>query len=277
MKRISLYWVGLAAAGLLAGCHPDPPATGEVPVPVRSSAPKVVKAVVDTARLREIKDSLAILAGAPDTFRASGGRVFRMRKISKAEYDAAGSPSPEHTLPADSTAAVAAEKDFLTTAAGRVWRAADTLFFRAGNGHVGWLHDGPTYQDADDSYEQYRYLANLPEIQQWLVEVGQWEGRHYLLIDQQTSQRTRLISYPVLSPDHQRFVCANSDPTGYSLDGLQLWQKPAGKPPRLLWQRLSNATQPGLAALVPRWQGPDTLFFYQDFISAGRYMELRVN
>lgn len=277
MKRIALYLAGLTAAGLLAGCHPDPPTTAEVPLPARSNAQKAAKAVVDTARLREIKDSLAILAGAPDTFRASGGRVFRMQKISKTQYESAASPGPEHMLPADSAAAVAAERAFLTTAAGRVWRAADTLFFRAGNGRVGWLHDGPTYQDADDSYEQYRYLANLPEIQQWLMEVGQWEGRHYLLIDQQTGQRTQLISYPVISPDHHRFACANSDPTGYSLDGLQLWQKPAGQPPRLLWQRLSNAMQPGPAALVPRWQGLATLLFYQDFGSAGRYMKLKIN
>jgi len=263
--------MGLVSAGLLAGCQPDPPETAGAPVPARSVAPK---AVVDTARLREIKDSLAVLAGVADTFRASNGRVFRMQKISATQYDAASNPGPERKLPADSAAAVAAEKTFLTTAAGRVWRAADTLFFRAGNGRVSWLHDGPTYQNAGDSYEQYRYLANLPEIQQWLVEVGQWEGRHYLLIDQQTGQRTRLISYPVVSPTHQRFACANSDPTGYSLDGLQLWQKPAGKPPRLLWQRLSNAMQPGPAALAPRWQGPDTLLFYQDFTTAGRYMRL---
>ena len=274
MKRISLYVAGLAAAGLLAGCHPDPPATAGAPAPARSIAHR---AVIDTARLQEIKDSLAVLAGAPDTFRASNGRVFRMQKISKTQYDAASPPGPECTLPSDSAAALAAEKSFLmTTAAGRVWRAADTLFFRAGNGRISWLHDGPTYQTAGDSYEQYRYLANLPEIQQWLVEVGQWEGRHYLLIDQQTGQRTRLISYPVVSPTHQHFACANSDPTGYSLDGLQLWQKPAGKPPRLLWQRLNNAMQPGLAALTPRWQGPDTLLFYEDFTSAGRYMRLGI-
>jgi hypothetical protein len=270
MKRILQGPAMLAAvAGLLAGCHADPPTTARVPLLAQSIAHRIL---VDTARLREIKDSLAVLAGASDTFWVNGGRVVRMAKVSQARYDAAGSPGPEHTLPADSAAALAAEKTFLRTAAGRVWRKADTLFFRAGNGRVGWLHDGPTYQRAEDSYAQYRYLDKLPEIQQWLVEVGEWEGRHFLLIDQQTGRRTKLISYPVISPDHRRFA-----PTGYSPDGLQLWQKPAGKPPRLVWQRLSNAMQPGLAALAPRWQGRDTLYFYEDFTIAGRYMQLKVN
>jgi len=150
---------------------------------------------------------------------------------------------------------MATERAFIKTAAGRVWRAANTLFFRTGNGPVSWLHDGPTYQDADDSYEGYRYLANLPEIQHRLVEVGQWEGRHYLLIDQQNGKKSELISYPVISPDHKCFACANADPTGYSLEGIQLWQKPAGQPPQLRWQRLSNALQDGITAVAPRWEG----------------------
>ncbi len=274
MKRILQGSAILAGiAGLLASCHADPPASVSVPVPTRRIERRVV---LDTTRLREIKDSLAVLAGASDTFRASNGRVFHMEKSSEAHYEAVGPPSREHALPADSAAALVAESTFLQMAQGQVWRKADTLFFRTSNGHTSWLHDGPTYQDADDSYEQYRFLATLPEIRQWLLEVGQWEGRHYLLIDQQTGQRTRLISYPVLSPDRRRFACANSDPTGYSLNGLQVWQKPAGNPPRLVWQRLSNAIQPGLAACSPRWQDPNTLLFYEDFITAGRYMRLNL-
>jgi hypothetical protein len=232
--------------------------------------------VVDSTRLQAIRDSLAVLAGAPDTFRASNGKVFRIRKISEARYDAASGPALKRAFPADSAAAVATERVFLKTAAGRVWRAADTLFFRTGNGLISQLHDGPIYHDADDSYEGYRYLANLPEIQQWLVEVGQWEGRHYLLIDQQTGKKSKLISYPVISPDRKHFACANADPTGYSLEGIQLWQKPAGQPPRLRWQRLNNATQNGIRALTPRWEGNNTLSFYEDFTIAGKYVQVKL-
>jgi hypothetical protein len=269
MQRISQIFAAL----LLTGCHADPPVAKNSPA---APQPATRHSVVDSTRLQTLQDSLAVLAGAPDTFRASNGQVFRMREISKARYDAASGPGLERTFPADSAAAVATERAFIRTAAGRVWRAADTLFFRTDNGSISWLHDGPTYPDADDSYEGYRYLASLPEIQQWLVEVGQWEGRHYLLIDQQTGKKSKLISYPVISLDRKRFACANADPTGYSLEGIQLWQKPAGQPPQLRWQRLRNALQDGITAVAPRWEGNTTLFFYEDFTIAGKYVQVRL-
>jgi hypothetical protein len=257
---------------LLNNCHSEPSTDKASP----TLAWATQNNPADSARLQTIKDSLAILASASDTFLASNKQVFRMQPISKAQYDAASDSLRERKLPADSAATVATEKTFMKTEAGRVWRAATTLFFRTNNGRVVRLQDGPTYQDAEDSYEGYHYLANLATIQQWLIEVGQWEGRHYLLIDQRTGKKTRLISYPVISPDHTHFACANADPTGYSPDGLQLWQKSVGKPPRLLWQRISNSMQPGIAALSPRWKGDDTLFFYEDFTIAGRYMQLKL-
>lgn len=257
---------------LLTSCHSETSTSKTSPTVTQ----KTNDSSVDSTRIQTVKDSLAILASAPDTFRASNKQIFRMQPISEAQYGAASESVQERKLPADSAAAIATERTFMKTEAGRVRRAATTLFFRPNNGRVIRLKDGPTYQDAEDSYEGYQYLANLATIQQWLVEVGQWEGRHYLLIDQQTGKKTKLISYPVISPDHTRFACANADPTGYSPDGLQLWQKPAGKPPKLLWQRLSNVMQPGIAALSPRWNGNDTLFFYEDFTIAGRYMQLKL-
>ena len=256
---------------LIAGCHSDPQAT-------TSSPARTIKrsAVIDSARLQTIKDSLAILASAPDTFRASNKQVFRMQHLSKAQYDAASDAVQERKFPADSAAAVAAEKAFIKPEAKRVWRSADTLFFRANNGRIVRLKDGPTYQNAEDSYEGYRYLNNLTAIQQWLIEVGQWEGGHYLLIDQQSGKETKIISYPVISPNHTRFACANSDPTGYSVDGLQVWQKPINKPPKLLWQRISNSSQSGIAALSPNWKDNNTLFFYEDFTIAGRYVQIKL-
>jgi hypothetical protein len=262
----------LLLAGLLGSCNSNPSDTkNKLPL---VNATEQHSSSIDSARLQDTKDSLAVLATSSDTFRASNRQVFRMQQISKSQYDAASGSDQKRTFPTDSAAAVATEKAFLKAEAGRVWRAADTLFFRISGNHIVWLHDGPTYHDAEDSYEGYRYLENLTAIQQWLVEVGQWEGRHYLLVDQKTGKKTKLISYPVISPDHTRFACANSDPTGYSLDGLQLWQKPAGKSPRLMWQRLSNVMQNGVTALSPCWDGNNTLFIYEDFTIAGRYMRI---
>ncbi|MBF9221747.1 hypothetical protein [Hymenobacter ruricola] len=199
-----------------------------------------------------------------------------MEKISETQYDKAVNPGKEKGFPADSTAAVATEAAYLQTAAGRVWRKADTLFFKTQQGTIIKLKNGPTYQDAEDSYEGYRFLDRLDPIEQWLVEVGKWEGRYYLLIDQQTGKRTDLISYPVISPDRQHFACANSSPTGYDLAGIQLWVKPLGSPPKLRWQRISNSMQPGISAFGPRWENDKTLLFCEDFIIANRYMRIKL-
>lgn len=222
MNQLSLIRVALLAIGgltLVAGCHTEPPATKARPSLVRATVPGVVE---DSARIQAKKDSLAVLASGPDTLWASNRQVFQLQEISKAQYDEASDSGQQSALPADSAAAVATEGAFMKMEGGRVWRIADTLCFRTSNARISILQDGPTYQDAVDSYEQYRYLDNLTAIQQWLVEVGQWEGRHYLLIDQQTGKQTVLISYPVISPDYQYFACANSGPTSYSLNGVQV-------------------------------------------------------
>lgn len=256
----------------MVGCNSrssSKPTIEEKPVPEVSSA-------VDSSRAETVRDSLAILATASDTFRVNTGRVFRMEKITENQYQKTLNPGKEKNFPPDSAAAVAAEAAYLKAAPGRVWRTADTLFFKTGQGTIIKLQDGPTYQDTEDSYEGYRFLDNLNSIQQWLVEVGKWEGGYYVLIDQQTGKRTDLISYPVISPDRMHFACANSSPTGYDLDGIQLWVKPQGSPPQLRWQRISNSMHPGIAALSPRWENFKTLVFCEDFILAQRYIRIRL-
>ena len=229
---------------------------------------------VDLSRAQTVHDSLAILATAADTFRLSSGRVFRLEIITEKQYAQAGAPSREHKFPADSAVAVAAEAAYLQASAGRAWRRADTLFFKTALGKIIRLQDGPTYHQEEDSYEGYRYLDDLGAIQQWLVEVGKWEGGHYLLIDQRTGKRTNLIGYPVISPDQTQFICANSSPTGYDWNGLQLWGKPRGLPPQLRWQRLSDGFHPGIAALIPRWENAKTVLFQEDFLIATRYVRI---
>ena len=234
-----------------------------------------VSPAVDSSRLEAVRDSLAILATASDTFRVNTGRIFRMEKVSKGQYDKALYSGKEKRFPADSEAVVAAEAAYLQAAAGRVWRRGDTLFFKTQLEKLVRLKDGPTYKDEEDSYEGYRFLDNLEAIQQWLVEVGKWEGRYYLLIDQQSGKRTNIISYPAISPDRHQFACANSDPTGYDLSGIQLWVKPLGAPPKLLWQRISSST-PGISAFGPRWENEEMLLFCEDFLIANRYMRIRL-
>ena len=255
----------------MLGCDPrssskltlqEKPATADIPV-------------VDSSRAETLRDSLSILATASDTFKVNTGRVFRMEKITKSQYQKAFDSGKENVFPADSAAIVATETAYLQATANRVWRRADTLFFKTKQGTVIRLENGPTYHDEEDSYEGYRFLDDIGSIQQWVVEVGKWEGRYYLLIDQQTGKRTNLISYPVISPDRRIFACANSDPTGYDFAGIQLWAKPLGLPPQLRWQRISSST-PGISAYGPRWENDRTLLFCEDFTIANRYMRIRL-
>ncbi len=266
--RYLIFLVGLLASS----CDNAAPSKQEhMRIPALTIAP-----VVDSTRMQALRDSLAILAAASDTFRLNTGRVFQLEVITEKQYNQAMAPEQEHQFPPDSAAAAATEAAYLQASAGRVWRVADTLFFKTEQGKITRLQDGPTHLDDEDSYEGYRYLDNLSAIQQWLVEVGQWEGRYYLLINQQTGKRTELISYPVISPDKLQFICANSSPTGYNWNGLQLWLKPKGLPPQLRWQRLSDAIQPGIAAISPRWENAKTLVFQEDFLIAARYVRIRL-
>lgn len=205
----------------------------------------------------------------PDTFRVSGSQTFTITPSTKSDYDRA-IPPKLLTFPSDSSAAVAAEQNFMRPAAGLVWRSGNTLLFRTKRGSVVKLHDKPTYQNAGDSYEGYRYLDTLPNIGQWLIDVGKWEGHYFLLIDQASGKRTNLVGYPVVSPDHTRFACAGFSETGYDLDGLQLWQKLPGRPPQLLWQRL-NAW--GADSLV--WANNQTLLFHQ-LTDTTRYVRVQL-
>ena len=272
MPKLRYSFILILIVLFTAGCNTHSattPDAGQKPAPTGNSA-------VDSSKAQSIKDSLTVLATASDTFRVNTGRVFRMEKIAESQYEKALDSGKEKGFPPDSAAAVATEAAYLEASAGRVWRTADTLFFKTEQGVIIKLHDGPTYRDAEDSYEGYRFLENFDSIRQWLVEVGKWEGRYYLLVDQQTGKRTALISYPVISPDRMHFACANSSPTGYDSNGLQLWMKPQDAPPQLCWQRLSDSMRPGIAALNPRWENAKTLLFCEDFIIANRYMRIHL-
>lgn len=262
------HWLLLLALGA-AGCEPDATSNSG-----KTQAPG--SATIDSAKIQQQHDSLAVLATAPDTFRANTGRLVRMEVITESQYNHAVKPAPERSFSPDSAQAVAQEASYLQAAAGQVWRVADTLFFKPRQGPVVRLHDGPTYQDAEDSYEGYRFLDNLAVIGQWLVEVGKWEGHYYLLIDQRTGKRSNLIGYPVVSPDHTSFACAGFSPTGYDLEGIQLWRKPPNSPPQVRWQYVSDMTQPGIAASAPRWENAGTLLFSQEFIVASRFVRVRL-
>ncbi len=272
MRWSSQLLVAIALLVMAEGCDQASPAKHEkVRAPTPMTAPSA-----DSSRTQTGYDSLAILAAAADTFRLGSGRVFRLEVITERQYAQAGATGRERKFPADSAAAVAAEAAYLQASAGHAWRRADTLFFKTEQGKIIRLQDGPTHHQDEDSYEGYRYLDDLSVIQQWLVEVGKWEGGYYILIDQRTGKRTNLIGYPVISPDQTQFICANSSPTGYDWNGLQLWAKPKGLPPQLRWQRLSDGSNPGIAALIPRWENAKTVLFQEDFLIATRYVRIHI-
>lgn len=261
MPTIPLALASIVAGACLVSCTAQPTSETIASPPVRPNQPAASPTTPPVAKV----------VAAPDTFHVSTGRAFTFEPITQAQHEAVpGSRFRE--FPVDSAAAAAVEATYLAATAGRVSRAEESLLFKPSHYSPIHLADGPD----DDTYEGYRYLDDLAAIGQWLVEVAQYEGRHYLLIDQATGARTDLIDYPVLSPDHTRFVCAGTSPTGYSANGLQLWQKPAGQPPRLLWQRLMAFNETEWGAADARWRDNQTLVLYKDYTDSGEYVRLRL-
>lgn len=53
----------------------------------------------------------------------------------------------------------------------------------------------------------HEYIEFLPRLDQHLVSVTEYEGYHYLLIDDRTGAKTVIAGKPVLSPGGKRFAC----------------------------------------------------------------------
>ncbi|MGI4870923.1 MAG: hypothetical protein ACRYFX_07065 [Janthinobacterium lividum] len=236
----------LPAALLLVACHSDTPATAT-----------------------SLRSADADRFSAYDTLHVAGDGVLHLKPITEAAFRRV----PEDTTyKADYEATLAADT-------GRVRRQGTDLILRPAQGPAVTLRNKQEkveMPDGQGSYNlataTYYYRGPLPGTHQWLVDINELYPAHfgsheryhtyYCLIDQRTGRQTKLVSFPVVSPDGRYLLCAAS---GLYEDlglegpaGLQFVQLGPGAP-RPCWLRNPRHWGPD----APRWAGPRTVVLEQ--------------
>ncbi|HSH46028.1 MAG TPA: hypothetical protein VK966_09240, partial [Longimicrobiales bacterium] len=131
-------------------------------------------------------------------------------------------------------------------------RRGDTLLLRLDGDSVR-LVDEPGEGDA----VHFSFQAHWPEHGYYLVQQQYYEGSAYLLVDDNTGDRTPVPARPLLAPGGDLFAVLSYDlEAGYNPNTLQVWRFTEEGP------GLEYETQPDTwGPTNGRWTGPGTLEF----------------
>jgi len=160
----------------------------------------------------------------------------------------------------------------LLTNNSQVWRTEEGLHIRTERDSLVLLKD---HHCDCESALKHLYVGMVSDLRSHVVYAGQYEGRYYVLVNAASGDTTQLQSFPVVSPDGQRFVTASVDiETGDSANELQIWRVTASGP-QLEWNmhpgwdlKHPNPAVLGWGPIRPRWRDQITVS-----ISAYAYME----
>lgn len=245
----SAFWV--VALVLLGSCSQDQPAatTASPPPPGPDTASTVTAPVAAPPAVLTSAD--VVRATGHDTLRTATGLIISVQPTDLAAWQQA---RPD-VLPAPPDSA---DAPGLAQTGGRVQRQGLNLTFKAANGRTAVLKNDTT--DSEDAIA-YLYWGELPNVHQWVVNVGLWEGRYVVLIDQRTGQRTDIWGQPAASPDGRYILASSYDlAAAFDANGLQLLQL-GPKGPKLVWQRELNNWGPADV----RWRPNGTIVVKQGF------------
>jgi len=203
---------------LLAGCHPDQPAS----TPAASQSPAA--APVASAP----NDTLAV---ADSTGRRVA--ILSLRSSTKAKF----AKLPAGPLPARPFYQKN-QSDAPLPPDGRVQRRGDLLILHPAQGSAVTLKPEPSSEEGPEGREiGYFYWGSLPQVRQWVVDVITDEGSLVLLIDQRTGRRTTLLGTPSVSPDGRYLLSVCEDVTsGGTPTDLSLYRC-GSDAPQLVWSR----------------------------------------
>ncbi|MBI2723180.1 MAG: hypothetical protein HYX39_13485 [Bacteroidetes bacterium] len=102
-----------------------------------------------------------------------------------------------------------------------VTRKADSLFFKCDNGKIIKL-----VNDRGEDYTVFLFVEYNHDINYYVVNQYQMESQNFILINKITGEPLKAISYPVVSPNANYFVCANSDlEAGFDVNGIEIYRK----------------------------------------------------
>lgn len=187
-----------------------------------------------------------------------GGKLYELDSISEATFNAVASTAPpiskseNEVIPASDTAMVK--------------RADSVLTFKTPGGVVR-LVSNTTTENVFDEYVSYRFVASLPEINQWFVDAYLHEGYYGLLIDQRTGKKTEIWSRPHISPDKKHFATCSADlEAGFVVNGFQVFENTTDGPKLLLKRELADWAPDDL-----RWKNDSTLYIMKSVTENNGY------
>jgi len=117
----------------------------------------------------------------------------------------------------------------VTPIAPRGEKRGDVLLVTLTGGRQIEFRDRPVLNRPDDdtAVRIYEYVRFEPAIRQHIVEVGFWEGRQTLLLDDRTAARVVVCALPVISPSGHRLACGDTD-IAYGSGKLEVWRVDTG-------------------------------------------------
>ncbi|UOQ73884.1 hypothetical protein [Hymenobacter cellulosilyticus] len=242
------YWV--LALVLLSSCSQDQPAATTAEAPP-AAAPTPAATPPPPAPAVGLTSADVVKATGHDTLRMRTGQVVAVQPANLATWQ----QTKPDALPAPPDSV---DSPTMAQTGGRVQRTGLNLTFRAANGRTVVMQDDTT--DSENAVA-YLYWGQLPAVHQWVVNVGLWEGRYVVLIDQRTGKRTDVWGRPIASPDGRYILASNADlAAAFDPNGLQLLQLTANGP-KLMWQRELINWGPTEA----RWRPDGTVVVQQEF------------
>lgn len=115
------------------------------------------------------------------------------------------------------------------SASPRAVKRGDLLVVTLDGGKRVELHDErfDRAKENVDTVRVHRYKGYEPAIRQHVIEIGHWEGREFMLLDDRTAARNSACGPPVVSPSGQRFACADAD-FAYGSPRIEIWRVTPG-------------------------------------------------
>lgn len=150
----------------------------------------------------------------------------------------------------------ALEPGALAGAVGRARREGDLLTVVPDSGAPLTLRDDNSKcEDPDWSEETcrgFQFGGYFRSRQAFLVYIGYFEGRDWLLIDAESGHEAKLRSAPIFEPLGYRFVMID-DSDAYGIPGVQVWRRSGGTA-TLEWDYVIDRDLPRKTRLL-RWSG----------------------